>query len=887
LRSRLMFPLVILACLMIISLPVEASLPQPEHLKLWLRADVGVKTVGDTVVAWEDGSGNEHHAMAEIYLGPRLVTDVQAGKPALYFSNSAFLTIAHDDDLNMGTESTVFVVYYIEKNGRIMQKKSGDIGTQEDAWFVATATGLGVSGMYHKENIFASYSIHLQSNVFSVDQGRIEVYDNGTLVGTVVDTRPQLPNQDDIYIGKRNRPDATEIPMTGYICEIIIYDKALSDTERKLVEQYLGAKYEIDVAGVVTMNGLRSGQPIAVGTEGQVGPLALGLDQVPLGAARVYQSTQPDLFVYTGRAPQTGLFLYKWIGTGPSGEPIFGERERITVEGITDGNGSIIQTADGVIHGVWLTAKQLVFTTYNHARKRFEEQSRVSISTLPGSGSRLGVTANPDGSFDVFIELGPGGWYGSSDRQSASYRPYDGAGIWNGKLVYSMIFAVKVTNPADRYANPQLVVPQSQGALYGYNGLTTVNLGEGHERELIGGTRFGQFLYYGSIEQDSLKASQRRLVTGSNGIALRHPIINASPIAYPNPVTGHSDLIVGGEGALYYYAFTDTFTPQGAPIYREPLAVLETATTLYGGTLPMPHLADWNGDGTLDIIAGNSEGRVLFFANIGSNEDPKFLPGVAIKAGGRDIHIQAGYRGSIQGPQEARWGYTSPTVIDWNDDGLLDILLGDITGGVTVFINRGTPDKPDLDVGQPLYLDGLEFWGMWRCKPGVTKLGNRMAMVMLDSDADFHLYWQVDAYNITDGGKLRLSDGSVIGGNYREAGLKGRLKFNWADWDGDGKQDLIVGTARHGSVPNKQKGLPQAKGTPGSAILFLRNVGTDTAPVFEFPYMLGVNGRALHFGGHEVGVTVGNIGEGGLNLIVGEENGRFIFYKHEDLELVR
>lgn len=51
----------------------------------------------------------------------------------------------------------------------------------------------------------------------------------------------------------------------------------------------------------------------------------------------------------------------------------------------------------------------------------------------------------------------------------------------------------------------------------------------------------------------------------------------------------------------------------------------------------------------LDILAGNSEGFVLFFENIGSNDEPKFLPATRVKAGGREIQVQAGYSGSLQG----------------------------------------------------------------------------------------------------------------------------------------------------------------------------------------------------------------------------------------------
>ena len=138
------------------------------------------------------------------------------------------------------------------------------------------------------------------------------------------------------------------------------------------------------------------------------------------------------------------------------------------------------------------------------------------------------------------------------------------------------------------------------------------------------------------------------------------------------------------------------------------------------------------------------------------------MSGVPLKASGQEIYIQPGYRMDIQGPGEARWGYTWPTVVDWNEDGLPDILMCDSTARHTLYINRGTKTEPELDAGNPLYIDGLELHGTWRVKPAVAKLGERMAYVTLDGDDEFHLYWRLDDYNLEDGGKLKLEDCSAI-----------------------------------------------------------------------------------------------------------------------------
>jgi hypothetical protein len=237
--------------------------------------------------------------------------------------------------------------------------------------------------------------------------------------------------------------------------------------------------------------------------------------------------------------------------------------------------------------------------------------------------------------------------------------------------------------------------------------LTVVNLGPGRERDVIAGSRQGVLNYYRNGARQGLDLAPRQLAAGEDGNALRNPCINAGVVSYAPRPGGPSDLIAGGEGALSYYAFTGRFTAAGRPIFRDPVPVRQENAELYAGTLPVPSVVDWDGDGVQDIVAGNSEGRVLFLRNVGRDAAPAFLPGVALLAGGRELHVEAGYSGSVQGVQESRWGYLSPNAIDWNGDGLPDLVLGDITGNFTLCLNRGAKGRPELEAPRPLYCDGV------------------------------------------------------------------------------------------------------------------------------------------------------------------------------------
>ncbi len=636
---------------------------------------------------------------------------------------------------------------------------------------------------------------------------------------------------------------------------------------------------------------LISSEPVPVGTVDGWGPFSAGLSQEPVGSAFVLGSEWADLFVI-GRgwyANQKGkynrLFLYPWTCCTANGAPVFGQP--ISIEGSYTGSGTVFQTEDKAIHGVWIDGSTLVHRVFDAEKRIFTELEKVKISGLPRNPGEVAVLMNPDGSVEVFLGIGDGIPFGPADYggRDPKYNPFDGAGLWRGGYPYQALYAVTLPGLLKGPASePRLVSKTTKEVRHSYCTLTIVNLGSERFRDLIGGSRFGGLYYYHNSAEKGVDLDRKRFIVRADGNAHRHPIINPSPVAYPNPGTGFSDLIAGGEGALYYYRFAGLFTEQGNPIYEDPRPVFQEKATLYGGSLPVANVVDWNGDGAMDIVSGNSEGRILFFRNAGSNANPAFLPGEPITAGGQVIHIQPGYRMDIQGPGEARWGYTCPTVADWNEDGLLDILMSDSTARHTVFLNRGTRTEPKLDFGHPIYYDGLDLYGTWRVKPAVAKLGDRMAYVALDEHDEFHLYWRVDDYNVEDGGKLCLDDGSTIRANFLAAGGTGRLKLNLFDWDRDGRTDLIVGTPRHGSVPNPKTGLPQSLGLPGSAVLFLKNVGSDSEPMFKFPVLFEFRGSPIFLGQHACGPAVADFGgPNGPDLIVGEETGGFMYYKREDI----
>lgn len=635
----------------------------------------------------------------------------------------------------------------------------------------------------------------------------------------------------------------------------------------------------------------RDGQFLPVGTPEGIGPLALPtIHSHPRGYAYVYGSEGPDLFVQGTGAPGTGLYLFPWVGRSEDGVPIFDQPRRVS--GAFTDKGTIFQTADGVVHGLWLDGGTLLHSIYQPGSNSFSEVSRVSLLGLPRSPSSLAVRMREDGTIELVFEVGDGvslqpGDAGMWDKE---YRPYDGAGIWRGGEPYSSLYAASLSTLfEDTVASGRRVSATEREVFLGMSGVTWGTLDTIGPGGVFTGSRLGNLYYYPVLDPSTLSLDHQLRLVDQEGITLRHPTVSATPIGYPNPSTGLTDLIVGGEGALYFYRFTGSYAADGSPIFEDPTPVLQQNADLYGGSLVVPSVVDWDGDGLLDIVSGNSEGRVLFFKNIGTNASPAFLPGVPLTAGGQEIHIQAGYKGSVQGLGEARWGYAAPTVIDWTGDGLPDIVMGDITGSYTLFVNTGTPTEPRLEAPVPIYNQGMPLHGHWRVQPGVARLGDRMIMMIVDGDGHIRMYEQLDQYNVKDAGKVRMEDGSFISVSQLHSGHTGRAKLHLADWDRDGKIDLIIGTFRQSSIPNGETGFPiPVEDGRASMVLFLKNVGTHTEPVFQHPVPFLHRGRVLYpGGGHAVAAAVTDLGGGeGPNLLTGNQAGRFTLYLNANLSFL-
>jgi len=81
------------------------------------------------------------------------------------------------------------------------------------------------------------------------------------------------------------------------------------------------------------------------------------------------------------------------------------------------------------------------------------------------------------------------------------------------------------------------------------------------------------------------------------------------------------------------------------PVFDPPVAIEASGVPINVGTggNASPFVVDWDGDGRQDLLLGQfSQGKVRFYANIGSNFDPEFGTFSYLQADGADISVSSG-----------------------------------------------------------------------------------------------------------------------------------------------------------------------------------------------------------------------------------------------------
>ncbi|MHC4134391.1 MAG: FG-GAP repeat domain-containing protein [Planctomycetota bacterium] len=159
---------------------------------------------------------------------------------------------------------------------------------------------------------------------------------------------------------------------------------------------------------------------------------------------------------------------------------------------------------------------------------------------------------------------------------------------------------------------------------------------------------------------------------------------------------------------------------------------------------------DWDADGDLDLLLGTHDGRLFLRLNEGSQQKPAFATeNIAVKAGGKDLEVP----GTSRCPARSPGRHAMPVAADWDGDGLWDLVTGSATGAVYWYRNTGQKGAPVFAAAQTLVGAG---------SGGEPGLGQRTQVAVADFDAD---------------GRVDL-----LVGDYRSAGKTGEGRPEYHGW---------------------------------------------------------------------------------------------------------
>jgi len=239
-----------------------------------------------------------------------------------------------------------------------------------------------------------------------------------------------------------------------------------------------------------------------------------------------------------------------------------------------------------------------------------------------------------------------------------------------------------------------------------------------------------------------------------------------------------------------------------------PLTLADgTDLTLPRSVLANPIIVDWDGSGRRDVLAGSHRGLLYHFRdNSTRGRWPALRPAETIKL--RRGKLSAG-------------SFATPALSDWNGDGNLDIVIGGEYGQLTYFENAGDRANPIFECRGEIRAgdntprspgahlqEADEFWG-YTSPIAIDWDGDGKDDLIVGESIGFHTYYR--CLGVEDG-VLRFEDGVRLEGDGKAVRSAWRIKP--ALWPVHGRRDIILSD------------------TEGYAVRY-RDTGRKDRPVFE------------------------------------------------------
>jgi hypothetical protein len=361
---------------------------------------------------------------------------------------------------------------------------------------------------------------------------------------------------------------------------------------------------------------------------------------------------------------------------------------------------------------------------------------------------------------------------------------------------------------------------------------------------------------------------------------------DSTPALWDIDNDGDFDLFVGEDGGdINFFRNTGSSPDTSFTLEEEKFAGINI------GTDSAPAFADLDGDLDADLLVAEFLGNVNHYRNDGSVSQPDFVlqienfaaidvgtnstPSYVDIDGDGDLDLFVGkntgelnfYRNagtkaapSFQletenyladnGDPDDVGSFSIPAFADIDGDGDQDLFVGEFDGFVNLYLNTGTSSAPKFELAAG--------------KLGGIDVGQNSAPALTDIDDDGDVDLFVGArdgfvYFFVNAGKSFDSTFSSIGEKFESIDVGDDAIPFFIDVDKDGDQDLFIGKDR-------------------GAISFYRNMGTASAPAFPASDATG-SFASIDIGNDSSPALADIDNDGDVDLFVGEREGGLYFYR--------